>query len=168
MKKYNTNPIPARIGIAMFLLAMFLGLVFMNTPNQYIFIFLFVLMIAGLMLASYGLIKTEVKGDKSYQNFLRMLAKISIVFIPLVSILGILGILSVIPIEIILTFLMVLLFAYPILVWVFYIKTFLHIRKTFPKLSYHEKRKQIIYLIIVIVLGLALWYVLNFVILKKS
>jgi hypothetical protein len=169
VKQSNQNPIQTRIGIIFIVLAIILFLINSKVNLFNLNLLCAVLFFGGIILATYGLTKIDVKEDRSYQKFIRATSKILLVFIFIFLILGIIGLIFQFP-QSILVALLVLsgIFGvfYIINQWIFYIKTYKLIKKVNSKLNSRQKKNQLIFLIICVILGLGLWYLINYIIIK--
>jgi len=169
MAQNNQNPIQTRIGILSIALAIILFLINSKINSSNLNLLYAILFFGGIILATYGLTKVDVKEDKGYQKFIRLTSKTLLIFICIFLILGLIGSILQFPSSIlIILFVLGGIFGlwYVINQWIFYIKTYKYVKKVNSKLNANQKRNQLILLIIVIILGLGLWYLINYVILK--
>ena len=129
MTKNNSNPIHTRIGAGIFILAIIFYFLFRSNQNQYIGSVLFIMVISGLILMSYGLIKIDIGKDKNLEKFLRLNGKIMFVLIPLIVILPILGLFSIISWILLIALAIIILLILGILRLVLIVMIYKHIKK---------------------------------------
>ena len=144
MKQNNQNPIQTRIGIISIILAIILFLINSKVNLFNLNLLSAVLFFGGIILATYGLTKIDVKEDKSYQKFIRRTSKILLTFIFVFLILVIIGLIFQFS-QSMLVVLLVLggifgLF-YVINQWIFYIKTYKYMKKVNSKLNSKQRIK---------------------------
>ncbi len=166
-KKRNSNPIQSRIGVGLFSLGLILGLVGIKINNSLLRTLSGYLWFFGLFFMAFGLTRIEIV-DKVYQKFIRKSNKALLVLFPLAILFLILwGIFPAIW-PVLLAFLVILLFVEAVWRRVFYVKSAIAIKKAVSKATPKENMRLLIWAIVVIILGLGLWYVINYVILKQS
>jgi len=163
MKNQNDKiPTKTRIGVLLFALGLFLILITDKIGhNYYLNLVSVTLFYGGLLLAIYGFTNVIVKGDKRYQKFLRKYFRYSLISFLVMLLLVILAIFtnfSAVIVIIILIIFVIYLLIDVILSWIFYIKTYKHIKKNYSKATANEKRKVKIFLIILIILAFVVYY----------
>lgn len=169
MKQDNRNPLSVRAGIWAIFLAIILFLVNSRINSSNLNLLSGVLFIGGIILVTYGLTKIDIPEDKGYQKYVRLSNKILLTFVCIFLIVCLIGAVLQFPAYIlIILFVLGIIFGvfYVINEWIFYIKTYKYAKKINSKLNSKQKRNQLIFLIIIIVLGLGLWYLINYIILK--
>lgn len=165
MKQQDNIPIKTIIGVVMFGIGGLL-IYFNRNLTGFLLYLSVILFYLGLLIAIYGLAKIKIKGDKNYEKFIRKYFKFDLMFFIFLFIFVILAltllnlgfsfsfktfIIFIVLYFILLTFL-------TIRDWIFYFKTYKYLDKSLRKSTKEERRKQIIFCIILIIVGLSVYY----------